>query len=83
MVKKGLFKDISFTDRLNEITIPSLVLWGKHDIIVPAVYAQEAYENLGSNHKELFIFEKSGHSPMATEPDLFAEKVIDFINLYK
>ncbi|WP_109098454.1 alpha/beta fold hydrolase [Aquimarina sp. AU58] len=83
LVKKGLFEKVSFTNRLHEITIPSLVLWGKYDIGVPTVYAQEAYDNLGSNQKELFIFEKSAHSPMDTEPDLFAEKIIDFINLHK
>ncbi|MFC5046182.1 alpha/beta fold hydrolase [Aquimarina hainanensis] len=83
LVKKGLFSKVSFTNRLDEITIPSLVLWGKHDLIVPAVYAQEAYDLLGSDQKELFIFEKSGHSPMDSEPDLFAEKVINFINRHK
>ncbi|MEM9341197.1 MAG: alpha/beta hydrolase [Bacteroidota bacterium] len=83
LVDKGLFEKVSYTDRLSEITIPSLVLWGKHDIIVPAVYAQEAYDNLGSSDKELFVFEKSAHSPMDTEPDLFAEKVINFINRHK
>ncbi len=83
LVKKGLFEKVSFTDRLSEITIPSLVLWGKYDIGVPTIYAQEAYDNLGSSDKELFIFEKSAHSPMDTEPDLFAEKVIDFINQHK
>lgn len=83
LIKKGLFKNVSLTDRLPEITIPSLVLWGKYDMIVPAIYAQEAYDNLGSTDKEIFIFERSGHSPMFSEPDLFAEKVIDFINQHK
>lgn len=80
--KKG-FNEISFTDRLSEITIPSLVLWGKYDHAVPTVNAQEAFDNLGSIDKDIFIFEKSGHSPMNTEPDLFADKVIDFINEHK
>lgn len=83
LVEKGLFEKLSYTDRLAEITIPSLVLWGKYDIIVPTVYAQEAYDNLGSTNKELFIFNKSGHSPMFSEPELFAEKLIGFINQYK
>lgn len=82
-VKKGLFEKVSFTDRLSEITIPSIVLWGKHDLVVPTVYAQEAFDNLGSSDKEIFIFEKSAHNPMFTEPDLFAEKVIEFINSHK
>ncbi|MEX0275805.1 MAG: alpha/beta fold hydrolase, partial [Flavobacteriaceae bacterium] len=80
---EAIFEKVSYTNRLQEITIPSLVLWGKYDMIVPTVYAQEAFENLGSNDKELFIFQKSAHSPMFTEPDVFAEKVINFINQHK
>lgn len=80
---QGLWRDIDFTDRLSQITIPSLVLWGKHDMVVPPFFAQEAFDNLGSTKKELMIFENSGHSPMNNEPDLFAEKVIEFINRNK
>ena len=78
-----LFDTYNYTDRLSEITIPSLVLWGKHDMVVPPLFAQEAFDNLGSAEKELVIFENSGHSPMGNEPELFAEKVIQFINKYK
>lgn len=81
--KKELYEKVSFTDRLSEITIPSLVLWGKYDLTVPTVLAQEAYDNLGSIDKEIFIFEKSAHSPMNNEPELFADKVIEFINQHK
>ena len=80
---KVKFNELSLTNRLQEIKIPSLVLWGKHDHSVPSVNAQEAFDNLGSSDKEIYIFEKSGHSPMSTEPLLFAEKIIDFINLRK
>jgi len=78
--KKGLWENVSFTDRLSEIKIPSLVLWGKYDLVVPTMFAQEAFDKLGSEDKDIFIFEKSAHSPMANEPDLFADKVITFIN---
>lgn len=80
--KKGI-NEVSFTDRLPEITIPSLVLWGKYDHSVPVLNAQEAFDNLGSMDKEIFIFEKSGHVPFNTEPSLFSEKVIEFINKHK
>ncbi len=79
---KGLNENISFTDRLSEITIPALVLWGKYDLVVPTFYAQEAFDHLGANDKEMFIFEKSAHNPMYTEPDLFSKKVIAFINIH-
>ena len=80
--KQGL-NEVNFTNRLPEITIPSIVLWGKHDHVVPIKFAHEAYDNLGSSDKDIFIFEKSGHSPHNTEPDLFATKVIEFINEHK
>lgn len=80
LADQGLWRNIDYTNRLSEITIPSLVLWGKYDMIVPPIFAQEAFDNLGSSKKELVIFEKSGHSPMSNEPDLFADKVIQFIN---
>lgn len=80
--KQGLWENVSFTDRLAEITLPSLVLWGKYDLVVPPVFAQEAYDNLGANDKELFFFEQSGHSPMTSQPELFADRVIEFINRY-
>lgn len=78
-----LFENLNYTDRLSEIKIPSLVLWGKHDMVVPIKFAQEAFDNLGSSQKELVIFEKSGHSPMSNEPDLFAKEVIQFIHQNK
>ncbi|WP_396589859.1 alpha/beta fold hydrolase [Allomuricauda sp. R78024] len=80
---QGIFENLSYANRLNEITIPSLILWGRYDMVVPTKFAQDAFEGLGSTSKELVIFEDSGHSPMLVEPDLFAEEVIDFINEHK
>lgn len=79
----GLFETIDFTERLSEITIPSTVLWGSHDMVVPINFAEEAFDNLGSSDKSLLFFQKSGHSPMFSEPDLFAQEVITFINEHK
>ncbi|WP_400078720.1 alpha/beta fold hydrolase [Winogradskyella sp. R77965] len=80
ILDQDLFQSINYADRLSEITIPSLVLWGRYDMVVPKQFAQDSFDNLGSSEKELVIFENSGHSPMSTEPDLFADKVIEFIN---
>ncbi len=83
ILDENLFENVNYTDRLSEIKIPSLVLWGKYDMVVPPKFAQEAFDNLGSNEKKVVIFEKSGHSPMFNEPDLFANEVIQFINQNK
>jgi pimeloyl-ACP methyl ester carboxylesterase len=49
-------------------------------MIVPPSFAHEAYDNLGSSIKKLVLFERSGHTPMLSEPDLFAEEVLLFMD---
>ncbi|WP_203258368.1 alpha/beta fold hydrolase [Hyunsoonleella ulvae] len=83
ILDEDLFENIDLTDQFSEITIPSLTIWGKHDMIVPIAFAQESFDNLGSTEKELVIFEQSGHSPMFSEPQLFSKTVIAFINKNK
>jgi len=53
-------------DRLKEITIPALVLWGDHDEVFPAPVAIAASAALP--HAELRI-EDLGHSPHTEAPD--------------
>jgi len=79
----GLHDELTYTNRLSEITIPALVLWGRHDLVVPPKFGQEAYDLLGSSSKKLVFFEKSGHAPMFNQPHLFADEVIEFINQNK
>ena len=68
-----------YTDQLNKITIPSLLLWGRYDFVVPLELGQDAYNEISSEAKELIIFEQSGHSPMFNEPEQFSFSVINFI----
>ncbi|MEW7292072.1 alpha/beta fold hydrolase [Aquimarina sp. 2304DJ70-9] len=83
LTNQGLWEQVSYTNQLSEIEIPSLILSGKYDMVVPATFAQEAYDNLGSNIKELVIFERSGHAPMLSESDQFAEELIKFMDQNK
>jgi len=84
MVKENdIWNTIDFTDRLNEITIPALILWGKYDLVIPPVLGEEAYENIGSAEKQFILYEKSGHSPLMNEYKAFAGDVRDFIERYK
>jgi pimeloyl-ACP methyl ester carboxylesterase len=74
---------LSYTDRLSEITLPTLILWGEYDMVVPVAIAKEAYDNIGSSEKRVVIFEKSGHSPMGSAADQFAAEVNLFIDQNK
>jgi len=72
---------IELTDQLYKITIPSLFLWGRYDVVVSPQLAEDAFEKVSSDLKFLHFFEKSAHSPMSTEPDLYVEKVRNFVEL--
>jgi pimeloyl-ACP methyl ester carboxylesterase len=73
----------SLSGQLSKITIPSLFLWGKYDFIVPLTLGRDAFNKVSSTEKEIVIFEKSGHSPMDNEPDLFADALINFVEKHK
>lgn len=81
--QQALFETTDFTDQLPDITIPALFISGQYDMIVPIASAQAAFENIGSDVKELLLFERSGHAPPATEPERFAQEVLRFIDSNK
>lgn len=83
ILDEDLIGKLSFAERLSEISLPTLILWGRYDMVVPEFYAQEAFDNWGSDEKELVFFEQSGHSPMFTEPIPFAEEVLQFLDRHK
>jgi pimeloyl-ACP methyl ester carboxylesterase len=76
-------ENINFTPEMHKITIPFLSLRGKHDGILPYVLGYEAYENIGSANKYLYIFENSAHMLDFEEPELFVERVKTFVDKYK
>ena len=74
---------LNLTDKLQEITVPTLLLWGKYDFRVPSSFAREEFVKYGSISKELVIFEKSAHFVQWNEPNAFFEKVKEFIELHR
>jgi pimeloyl-ACP methyl ester carboxylesterase len=68
-----------YSDQLFKIRIPSLLLWGQYDFVVPPIVGQEAMARLGSSYKELVLFSHSGHHPLETETRAVEDEVIHFI----
>lgn len=64
---------------LSYLKVPSLHLFGRHDLLVPCALAKFFEQSFGqdSGHQS-FIFEHSSHSPMYTEPELFFKVVSSF-----
>lgn len=79
------FYGLSFTRDMERLTLPSLVMWGRHDGILPVGLAQQAYEALGTpgDLKRLVIFEESAHSPQDDEPTRFATELSSFIDQHR
>lgn len=73
----------SYTDKLNLITIPTLIQAGKFDFVVPPAVAYSAFSHIGSTEKSIHIYTHSGHTPMINEPDLFSSDIITFIEAYR
>lgn len=67
------------TENLQRITIPVLLLWGKYDFVVPPASVADFKSHVGSAQVDEMIFQRSEHTPIATEPEAFAEAVIRFL----
>ncbi len=72
-------EEVALTNELKKVTIPTLILWGKYDFVVPPALAYDAFKTISSTNKKIVIFEKSGHSPMDNEWEAFTKEVTIFI----
>jgi pimeloyl-ACP methyl ester carboxylesterase len=73
----------SYTNQLNKVTLPVLIIYGKYDMVCPKELGEELYRLIGSTDKELVISEVSAHSPMDEDREFFYDKVITFIERIK
>jgi pimeloyl-ACP methyl ester carboxylesterase len=78
-VNRAIEDDFSLTGRLDEIKLPTLLLYGKYDMSVPYSIGISAFLSLGSPLKKFLLFENSMHHVYDTEPENFAEEVMLFI----
>jgi hypothetical protein len=69
---------VNATDRLylGEL-LPSMVIWGRHDPLIPVSHAQIAHKGLPGSRLE--IFEEAGHFPQLYDPFRFARILHDFM----
>lgn len=66
------------TEYLGTIHAPTLLIWGKEDVITPPDVAEAFFEGI-PNAKLQFIGE-CGHAPMIEHPKLFNEYTLEFLN---
>lgn len=57
--------------------VPTLIVWGADDAIIPSTHATDAAATLPDSRVE--IFERVGHFPHCEDPDRFIRVLTDFI----
>jgi pimeloyl-ACP methyl ester carboxylesterase len=71
-------QSVSATDRLYlAARMPTLIIWGERDRIIPPVHAYKAHEAIP--HSRLEIMDGVGHFPQAEDPAGFVEILVDFL----
>jgi pimeloyl-ACP methyl ester carboxylesterase len=69
--------EYDFRERLPEIGVPTLIVWGEQDSIIPVKDADE-FERLISDSRKV-VMRQTGHIGMAERPAAFNDLMIDFL----
>ncbi len=67
----------NMTDDLGDITCPTLLIWGRQDIVTPPS-AGQGFTELMPDAKIVWL-DQCGHAPMLESPVPFAQSVLDFL----
>ena len=70
-------KSVDYTDRLNEIKIPTQILWGDNDAWIPVENAKLFAEKIPN--VKVDIMKDTGHIPMEERPEESLKLFVDFI----
>jgi pimeloyl-ACP methyl ester carboxylesterase len=57
--------------------VPTLIVWGRRDRIIPVEHAEAAHEAMASS--QVVIFERAGHFPHAEDPQAFVAALTEFV----
>ena len=69
--------DYDFRDRLPEVKVPTLIVWGEKDSIIPVRDADE-FERLIEDSRKV-VMKDTGHIPMAERPQAFNDVLVEFL----
>lgn len=68
------------TERIKQIECPTLIVWGKQDIIINPKYAAQFHADI-KNSREI-IYDSCGHVPMMEKPMQVQHDVLTFLQYY-
>jgi pimeloyl-ACP methyl ester carboxylesterase len=73
----GTLIGYDFHDRLERVRVPTLIVWGRDDRVIPSADALEYERRLGDSR--LVVFDRCGHVPMAERPVRFNRLLDQFV----
>ena len=62
---------------LHRVNIPTLLIWGEHDGLVPPQFGKAYQQHIA--HASLVVIPKAGHAPFEEQPDAFLAAWDDFL----
>jgi pimeloyl-ACP methyl ester carboxylesterase len=69
--------DHGLANRLHRVTVPTLVLWGAQDALVPVAYADELGQRIAGSRVE--VIGDCGHLPQVDQPDRTWTAIAEFL----
>ena len=63
--------------KIKTLAMPTLIIWGKEDGLIPVAVAEEFHKNLPND--TLIIFKDLGHTPMEEDPVITVKAVKEFM----
>jgi pimeloyl-ACP methyl ester carboxylesterase len=64
-------------DRIGTLKLPTLILWGGRDRLIPQEYAERFHRDIAGSR--LVVFDDLGHVPMEEDPARTAAVIDDFL----
>jgi pimeloyl-ACP methyl ester carboxylesterase len=74
----GLKNSELITSKLPSISVPTLIIWGSDDPVIPINYADDFISAI--QDCRFFRMDGCGHTPYVQNPQIFTSKVLEFLN---
>ncbi|MFB6319646.1 alpha/beta hydrolase [Saccharicrinis sp. FJH54] len=70
--------------KVSDVTIPSLLIWGKYDDLIVPEEGLDVFKNFGTSVNDKFykILPNSSHEPYISDPENFKKEIIEFVMKY-
>ncbi len=74
----GLKNSPLIKDKLSKISMPTLIVWGSEDTMIPIAYANDFVSSI--RNCQFVAMKGCGHTPHVEEPEMFSDIVLKFLS---